>query len=41
MSQRDPLEDSLIPMPPLATEEVDFEGGLAAVSAWATVVVGP
>ncbi len=34
MSQRDPLQDSLIPMPPVATEEQDLDG-IEAVSAWA------
>lgn len=34
MSRRDPLEDSKVPMPPLATEKVDEDGGLAALGAW-------
>jgi len=34
MSQRDPKEDSVVPMPPLATEQPDTEGGVAAVGAW-------
>ena len=34
MSQRDPLQDSLVPMPPLATEEQDLDG-IEAVTAWA------
>jgi hypothetical protein len=34
MSQRDPLQDSQVPMPPLATEKVDEDGGVAALRAW-------
>jgi hypothetical protein len=34
MNQRDPTEDSKIPMPPLATELSDQKGGVAAVGAW-------
>jgi hypothetical protein len=39
MNERDPREDSLVPMPPLATEEVDINGGVAAVAAWAESLV--
>jgi hypothetical protein len=34
MSVRDPKEDSQVPMPPLATEQPDTEGGVALVRAW-------
>ncbi len=34
MTERDPAEDSVRFMPPLASELPDTEGGLAAVGAW-------
>jgi hypothetical protein len=34
MTQRDLTEDSKVPMPPLATDEADTQGGIAAVSEW-------